>query len=50
LAYDVTTEKFVYVKNINQRTPMASLTKIMTAIIALEHPKSDDQYFVQGVI
>lgn len=48
LAYDVTNEKFVYVKNINQRTPMASLTKIMTAIIALENPKSDDQYLVRG--
>lgn len=48
LAYDTTTEKFLYVKNINVRTPMASLTKIMTAIIALENPKSDDQYIVRG--
>ncbi|HSW97294.1 MAG TPA: D-alanyl-D-alanine carboxypeptidase family protein [Candidatus Saccharimonadales bacterium] len=48
LAYDISTEKFLYVKNITERMPMASLTKIMTAIIALEHPKSDDAYLVHG--
>lgn len=48
LSYDVSTEKFIYVKNINQRMPMASLTKIMTTIIALEHPKENDEYLVRG--
>lgn len=48
LSYDISTEKFLYVKNINERTPMASLTKIMTAIIALEHLKENEQYLVRG--
>ncbi|HSW88498.1 MAG TPA: D-alanyl-D-alanine carboxypeptidase family protein [Candidatus Saccharimonadales bacterium] len=48
LAYDISTEKFLYIKNINQHVPMASLTKIMTATIALEHPKPDDEYVVHG--
>ena len=47
LAYDVTTNKFLFTKDIQERLPMASLTKIMTAIIALEHPKSDDRYVVR---
>jgi len=37
LAYDMTTDKMLFVKNENKRLPMASLTKIMTAIIALEN-------------
>src|SRR5579859_7318006 len=48
LAYDITTEKFLYTKNIMEHTPMASLTKIMTAIVALEHPIPDDQYLVRS--
>lgn len=36
ISYDVTNEKLVFSKNSNQRLPMASLTKIMTAFIALE--------------
>lgn len=31
------TKKFLYTKNANQRMPMASTTKIMTAMVALEH-------------
>jgi D-alanyl-D-alanine carboxypeptidase len=46
LSYDVTSDKFLFVKNIQQHVPMASLTKIMTAIIGLEHPKADNQYLV----
>lgn len=33
----------LYQKNAHQRLPMASTTKIMTAIIALEHLKPDEQ-------
>ncbi len=46
LLYDLTTKKFLYLKNPKERLPMASLTKIMTAIVALEKPKKDDKYFV----
>lgn len=43
--YDLTTEKFLFEKNKDDKLPMASLTKIMTAIIALEN-KKDDSYIV----
>ncbi len=46
LSYDLTEEKILVSKNPNQRVPMASLTKIMTAIVALEHPKQNDRYIV----
>lgn len=44
--YDLTSEKTLFVKNEKERLPMASLTKIMTAIIALENKKADDKYIV----
>lgn len=46
LIFDTTTNKVLYDKSPNLKLPMASLTKIMTAIIALEHKKADDQYIV----
>lgn len=46
LVYDLSTQKVVFEKNSKKRLPMASLTKIMTAIIALENPKEDDRYVV----
>lgn len=46
LMYDLTDNKILYEKDPNVRRPMASLTKIMTAIIALEAPKADDKYDV----
>lgn len=48
LSYDLTNEKILYEKNASKQYPMASLTKIMTAIIALEHPKDDNKYLVHG--
>ncbi len=36
LSYDVTSGEVVFAKNANERLPMASLTKIMTAFLALE--------------
>jgi D-alanyl-D-alanine carboxypeptidase len=48
LLFDLTTDKTLYERSPNARLPMASLTKIMTAIIALENPKSDDAYIVKG--
>lgn len=46
LMYDLTTNKILYQRDAKERRPMASLTKIMTAIIALENPKHDDKYYV----
>ena len=46
LIYDLTTNKVIYQKNVKEKLPMASLTKIMTAIIALENQKKDDKYKV----
>lgn len=46
LLYDVTTKKTLYTKNEYRKLPMASLTKVMTAIIALEHPRLDNRYVV----
>lgn len=46
LMYDLTTNKVLYEKEAKKRVPMASLTKVMTAIIALENRRSDNQYRV----
>ena len=47
LVYDLSTGKTLYSKNPTEKMPMASLTKIMTAIIGLENKKSDDKYLVK---
>lgn len=47
LIYDLTTKQAIFVKNPKERLPLASLTKIMTAIIAIENPKKDDKYVVR---
>lgn len=46
LMYDLTANKVLFEKNAKDKLPMASLTKIMTAIISLENPKADDRYVV----
>lgn len=48
LSYDLTTNTVLYAKNPTKELPMASLTKIMTAIIALENPKTPDSYLVSN--
>lgn len=48
LIYDLSSKKTLFEYRSKERLPMASLTKIMTAIIALENPKSDDQYIVRS--
>lgn len=40
--FDMNGEKFLYTKNINEKMPIASLTKIMTAIIALDNLSLDE--------
>lgn len=46
IVYDLTDEETIYEKKSKQRLPMASLTKIMTAIIAIDHKREDDRYTV----
>jgi len=46
LLYDLTTNKTLFEHNAKLRLPMASLTKVMTAIIAYENKKPDDIYTV----
>lgn len=47
LIFDMENKKVLFEKNPKERLPMASLTKIMTAIIALENPKKDNRYLVR---
>ncbi|HSD98567.1 MAG TPA: D-alanyl-D-alanine carboxypeptidase family protein [Patescibacteria group bacterium] len=46
LVYDITDNTTLFAKDATQRLPMASLTKIMTAIVSLEHPQNPDAYTV----
>lgn len=46
ISYDVASDRLLYEKDIKKRYPIASLTKIMTAIIALENEKPDKVYTV----
>lgn len=46
LVYDLTTDKTIFEKSSSQKLPMASLTKIMTAIVALENRKISNRYVV----
>lgn len=46
LVYDITDEETIYEKNSKERLPMASLTKIMTAIVVIDHKREDDRYTV----
>lgn len=42
LSYDLSSSVMLYSKNIDEKLPIASLTKIMTAIVALETKKEAD--------
>jgi len=46
LVYDTTTGKTLYAKDPLRKLPMASLTKIMTAVISIENKRADDKYKV----
>jgi D-alanyl-D-alanine carboxypeptidase (penicillin-binding protein 5/6) len=48
LMYDLTSEKVLFEKTPHERLAMASLTKIMTAIVSLENSRDDDHYVVHG--
>ena len=47
LVYDLTSNQTLFAKNAKEKVPMASLTKIMTATIALENNREDDKYLVK---
>lgn len=47
LLYDLSANKVLYEKDAQARLPMASLTKIMTAIVAIENKQEDDEYIVR---
>lgn len=46
LFIDGKTGQALYAKNPNKKLPIASLVKVMTALIALEHKRMDDKFFV----
>lgn len=46
IVYDLTDDKVLFSKTPSRRLPMASLTKIMTAIVAIESEKIDEKYLV----
>ncbi len=48
LVYDLTNEKTIYEKNPQEKLPMASITKLMTAVVAIDHKKEDDRYAVSS--
>jgi len=48
ISYDLTTDTLLYEKNIEKKMPMASITKIMTAIVALENSKLEEKYKVSN--
>ncbi|MFM2414445.1 MAG: hypothetical protein RI911_138 [Candidatus Parcubacteria bacterium] len=42
IAYDISNDVVLYEKNSNDKLPLASITKLMTALITAEHTRSDD--------
>lgn len=44
--FDITTGQTIFAKNEKQKLPMASLTKVMTVVVALENKRADDKYIV----
>lgn len=46
IAYDIDTNQILYSNNIHEKRPVASISKIMTAIIACESGKLDDMVIV----
>jgi len=46
VSYDLSTNRLLFEKNGSEKLPIASLTKIMSAVVALEHKKQNDHYAV----
>lgn len=47
LSYDLTTQKFLFNQDIKKKLPIASLTKIMTALVALENEPLDKKITIK---
>jgi len=47
LSYDVTSDQLLYEADSKKKVPIASLTKIMTAVVALENEPLDKKYFIE---
>lgn len=47
LVYDLKENKVLFEKNSKTKLPIASLTKVMTAIVSLENPKKNNKYLVK---
>ena len=45
---NATTGDVVVAKNADERVPIASITKLMTVLVALEHARLDDVVTVSG--
>jgi serine-type D-Ala-D-Ala carboxypeptidase (penicillin-binding protein 5/6) len=45
---DTNSGEVMYSKNAHQRLPIASLVKVMTVLVALEHKKMDEQFVVSS--
>jgi serine-type D-Ala-D-Ala carboxypeptidase (penicillin-binding protein 5/6) len=48
LIYDLGSGKTLYEREAKKKMPMASLTKVMTAVISLENKRADDRYAVKA--
>ncbi len=46
--YDVNSGRFLYAQNVNKRLPIASVTKLMTAIVVMDNLGLDDVYTVSA--
>lgn len=48
IVYDINKGEAIYAKNANQQLPLASITKIMSAIVAVESNKMDSEVLVDN--
>ncbi len=46
--FDVRSERFLYTKNIDKKLPIASITKLMTAIVIIENLSLNDPFTVEA--
>lgn len=44
--WDLSSDQIIYAKNVREKRPIASLTKIMTALVSLEHSETEQKFIV----
>jgi serine-type D-Ala-D-Ala carboxypeptidase (penicillin-binding protein 5/6) len=47
LAYDLNSGSMLYTKNFDQKLPIASLTKLISALVILDHANFDDEILIE---